>query len=188
MSKSAVAWTRVIIPDAESREKDDWYPTPRAGTEALLSVEKFDGPIWEPACGDGAISNILAEHGYTVVSTDLVARGFGTPRVDFLMEQRSLAPNIVTNPPFKYVEGFVAKALALTTGKVAMLARLAFLEGKQRRVMFESTPLARVWVFSKRLAISRAGEEWRSKQGGMVAFAWFVWDHSYVGKPTLGWL
>jgi hypothetical protein len=184
----SAAYVRVIIPDAKNREKDDWYPTPSHGTRALLGAEKFDGAIWEPACGDGAISRVLEEAGYEVVSTDLVERGYGTARVDFLMEYRALAPNIVTNPPFKYVEPFVVKALALTTGKVAMLARLALLEGAGRRTLFESTPLARVWVFSRRLAISRAGEEWRSKQGGMVAFAWFVWDHSHTGKPTLGWI
>lgn len=182
------AWSRVIIPDAANREKDDFYPTPPAGTRALLDVEKFDGAIWEPACGDGAISRELEAVGYEVVSTDLVDRGYGQGRIDFMMERASLAPNIVTNPPFKYIEPFVCKALELTTGKVAILARLAFLEGARRRQMFETTPLARVWVFSRRLAISRSGEVWRSKQGGMVAFAWFVWDHAHDGPPTLGWI
>lgn len=41
--------------DKVNREKDDFYPTPPYGTEALLSVEKFNGAIWEPACGTGAI-------------------------------------------------------------------------------------------------------------------------------------
>lgn len=185
---ASTAWVRVTIPDAANRERDDWYPTPPEGTRALLSVETFDGPIWEPACGDGAISKVLESAGYEVTSTDLVDRGYGTPRVDFLMEQKSLAPNIVTNPPFKYVEHFVSTALYLSTGKVAMLARLAFLEGVRRKKMFESTPLARVWVFSKRLSISRAGETWRSKQGGMVAFAWFVWEHGHEGPPSVGWI
>jgi hypothetical protein len=191
VTAAGVAWAKVIIPDAANREKDDWYPTPCAGTEALLDVEQFDGPIWEPACGDGAISRVLEERGHKVISTDLCARGYGQARVDFLMEHKSLAPNIITNPPFKYIEPFIWKALQLSTGKVAMLARLAFLEGKVRRTMFESTPLARVWVFSKRLSIARAGDPAygaKGGQGGMVAFAWFVWEHNYTGKPTLGWL
>lgn len=178
-------WVRGIIPDAENREKDDFYPTPPEGTEALLSVERFDGPIWEPACGNGAMSEVLKTHGYDVLSTDLVNRGYGNAGVDFLLEKRRL-PNIVTNPPFKLIEPFIEHALSLTTGKVAMLARLALLEGKARQKLFLSTPLARVWVFSKRLHISRAGEP--SKGNGMVAFAWYVWEHGHSGPPSLGWV
>ena len=172
--------------DHANREKDDFYPTPPAATEALLSVEQFDGAIWEPACGDGAISKVLESRGHAVVSTDLVERGYGRSRVDFLMEQGSLAPNIVTNPPFKMVSPFVRQALRLSTGKVAFLLRLACLEGTARRQIYDTSPLARVWVFSRRLTMYRRGEPTGS--GGVLAFAWFVWEHGYTGKPTLGWL
>lgn len=173
--------------DHANREKDDFYPTPPEGTEALLRVETFAGPVWEPACGDGAISRVLAEAGYDVVSTDLVDRGYGENRVDFLMEWTPRAPNIVTNPPFKMVVPFVRKSLDLTTGKVAMLLRLACLEGQERRQIFETSPLARVWVFSRRLQFRRPGWE-DTGAGGMLPFAWFVWEHGHNGKPELGWL
>jgi len=55
----------------------EFYPTPPEATRALLSVETFEGSIWEPACGDGAISKVLTEAGYQVVSTDLIDRGYG---------------------------------------------------------------------------------------------------------------
>lgn len=173
--------------DRANREKDDFYPTPPEGTQALLSVEKFDGPIWEPACGDGAISKVLEAAGYTTISTDLVPRGYGASGVDFLMEYRPLAPNIVTNPPFKMVAPFMRQALALTTGKVAMLLRLACLEGTERREIYDSSPLARVWIFSRRLQFKRPGWE-DTGAGGMLPFAWLVWEHGYTGKPTLGWI
>lgn len=175
-----------VAVDHANREKDDFYPTPPEGTRALLSVEKFDGAIWEPACGNGAISMILEESGYPVISTDLVDRGYGTSRVDFLMEYTPRAPNIITNPPFKMVAPFMRQALGLSTGKVALLLRLACLEGTERREIFASTPLARVWVFSKRLTMYREGKA--TGEGGMLAFAWFVWEHGYTGKPELGWL
>ena len=183
---AAVAFVRGIIP-SEDRERDDFYPTPAEGTRALLAVEKFDGAIWEPACGEGDISRVLESAGYDVVSTDLIDRGYGEARRDFLMEWRPLAPNIVTNPPFKHAEEFVRKALDLTTGKVAMLCRLAWLEGKQRRELFEGTPLARVWVFAGRLSMHR-GKLGETGQGGMLAFAWFVWEHGHQGPPSLGWV
>lgn len=173
--------------DREAREKDDFYPTPPEGTEALLRVESFDGPVWEPACGDGAIAKVLATHGYNVISTDLVDRGYGVPRVDFLMEYKSLAPNIVTNPPFKMVAPFMRKCLQLAPRKTAMLLRLACLEGTERGEIYESSPLARVWVFRRRLTMKRGGFE-GGESGGMLAFAWFVWEHGYTDKPTLGWI
>lgn len=187
MSLTAAHRLTGVAVDRANREKDDFYPTPPEGTAALLRVERFDGPIWEPACGDGAISRVLEAAGHAVVSTDLVDRGYGTPRVDFLMETRALAPNIVTNPPFKMVAPFMRRALALSSGKVAMLLRLACLEGSERREIYDASPLARVWVFSRRLSMQRGGIPVEST-GGMLAFAWFVWDHAHKGPPTLGWI
>jgi hypothetical protein len=179
--------TTGVAVDHEAREKDDFYATPIEGIEALILAEQFVGPIWEPACGDGAISRILEREGYAVISTDLVDRGYGQARIDFLMETKSLAPNIVTNPPFKMVAPFIRQSLHLTTGKVAMLLRLACLEGKERGKLFETTPLARVFVFKSRLQFKRPGWE-DTGAGGMLPFAWFIWEHGYVGKPTLGWV
>ena len=175
-----------VAVDYDNREKDDFYPTPPEGTEALLRVETFSGAIWEPACGDGAISKVLESRGHEVISTDLVDRGYGAARIDFLMEWAPRAPNIVTNPPFKMVAPFLRHALQLTTGKVAMLLRLQCLEGAERREIFDASPLKNVWVFSKRLTMYRAGKP--TGEGGMLAFAWFVFEHGYTGKPTLGWL
>lgn len=184
----AVAYVRGIIPDKENREVNDFYPTPPRATKALLSVETFDGSIWEPACGDGAMSRVLEEAGHSVLSTDLVDRGYGQPGIDFLLDYRTRAANIVTNPPFKFAEEFVRHALTRADRKVAMLCRLAWLEGKARQRLFRSTPLARVHVFSARVPMLRGGDEMLKGGGGMIAFAWFVWDHAHSGPPTLGWL
>lgn len=78
----------------------EFYPTPPEAVRALLSVERFDGTIWEPACGDGAISKVLIEAGFQVVSTDLIDRGFGRGGCDFLKSTRPLAKHIITNPPY----------------------------------------------------------------------------------------
>lgn len=184
--KSAATQTRLIGGAMVGRQKDDFYPTPPEATEALLSVERFDGAIWEPACGDGAISRVLEAHGYTVQSTDLVDRNYGIAHIDFLME-RQILPNIVTNPPFKLANQFVRHAVSLTTGKVAMLLKIAFLEGVERSRLFRETPLARVHVFSKRVTF-RNTERGDVNGSGMMAFAWFVWEHGHIGKPELGWL
>jgi len=184
---NAVAFVRGIIPSPE-RERDDFYPTPPEGTAALLAVEQFDGTIWEPACGDGAISRVLEAAGHEVISTDLIDRGYGRGGVDFLLDWQTWADNVVTNPPFKHAEAFAEHALRRSRRKVALLCRLAWLEGQQRRRMFTGTPLARVWVFSSRLKMQRGRLHREGEGGGMVAFAWFVWEHGYAGAPRLGWL
>lgn len=78
----------------------EFYPTPPEATRALLSVESFEGDIWEPACGDGAISKVFEAAGYQVVSTDLIDRGYGVGGHNFLKSDKPLAKNIITNPPY----------------------------------------------------------------------------------------
>lgn len=188
MSVSAGARISGVATDAENREKDDFYPTPPYATQELLARESFEGPIWEPACGDGAISQVLVANGYTTVSTDLVDRGYGVPRVDFLMEFAALAPNIITNPPYKYSTKFAWKACELAAGKVAFLMRLQFLESISRRELFQKYPPARIWVFSERLTMQRGRQTEKTDTTGMNCFIWVVWDKTHTGPTELGWI
>ena len=73
------------------REKDDFYPTPELATQALLDRQKFQGDIWECACGNGAMSKVMINNGYNVYSSDLIDRGYGE-RKDFLS---ILPPHII---------------------------------------------------------------------------------------------
>jgi len=182
------AYSAAQTVDHENREKDDFYPTWPGATHALLAVEKFDGPIWECAAGEGDMSRVLIDAGYEVISTDLVDRGFCESKVDFLMEWTPRAPNIVTNPPFGMAREFVDKALELTTGKVAMFLRLAFLETLDRGPWFPTTPLARVYIMSRRVPMQRGRLSEAGDGHGVIAFAWFVWEHGHVGAPALHWL
>jgi hypothetical protein len=173
-----------LVGSSEGRADFDYYPTPPNATEALLRAEGFEGTIWEPACGDGAICKVFEAHGHKVMATDLIDRGWGEAPHDFLTSDRTAA-NIVTNPPFTLAQQFVELSLARTTGKVAMLCKLQFLEGAKRKAMFKSTPLKTVHVFSKRLTMTRNGE--KMDASGMIAFCWLVWQHGYEGDPTLRW-
>jgi hypothetical protein len=175
--------------DHENRDRNDFYVTPESATEALLRVEQFTGKIWEPASGDGAIAKVLQRHGHDVLATDLVQRGFvgAEARIDFLMEWFLLAPNIITNPPFKMCQEFAEHALDLGCDRLALLLRLAFLEGKSRRKFFDERPPARVWVFSERVTMWRRGVA-NAHAKGMVPFCWIVWDKGFTGRPTVGWV
>ena len=171
------------------REKDDYYATPPASTLALLRVETFPHKVWEPACGDGAICRVLASHGHDVVATDLVDRGFGDSRRDFLFERDLLAPAVVTNPPFKLADEFTHHALALGAEKVAIFQRTAWLEGHKRHAsLWSKTPPVRIWQFSGRQTLWRGDDENPKDRGGAIAFAWFVFERGNTALPTLGWI
>ena len=167
-------------------EGPDFYPTPQWATHALIESESFKGDIWECACGNGAMSNVLAETGNRVESSDLYDRGYGEIGQDFLIAKRRHR-NIITNPPFHSAEGFVSSALQLAEGKFALLLRLAFLEGANRtRTIFYKHPPSRVWVFSERITFYPAGV--KAAGGGTTAYAWFVWDKDHSGPAELAWL
>lgn len=174
-----------LVGTSKGRPLHDFYRTPVNAVESLLAVEKFEGNIWECACGDGAISEVLINHGYDVLSTDLIDRGYGEHSHDFLTSSYT-ADNVITNPPYDLCNDFIELSVERTTKKVALLTKLSILEGVKRREMFERLPLARVWVFSKRLSMSRNGEI--KKQAGMICFCWLVFDHSHTGSPTIGWI
>lgn len=163
----------------------DFYPTPRWATYALIDNESFEGEIWECACGDGAMSEVLKETGSQIISTDLYARGYGESGFDFLSEQLS-SKNIITNPPFHSAEGFVEAALKKADRKFALLLRLAFLEGAKRaNNIFHKNPPARVWVFSERITFYPKGV--KKAGSGTTAYAWFVWDKAHRGSTQLAW-
>lgn len=177
------AYVKGLRVDAKNRDPHDFYPTNPVATRALLAVETFDGAVWEPACGEGDMSRVFEEAGYEVVSTDLIDRGFGETGVNFLRQYQPRAPNIATNPPFKYAVQFINIALSVTTGKVAMLVRLQFLEGQRRKNLFERTPLARIYIFSRRVPMQRGRLATGADKSGQLAFAWLVWEHGYEGEP-----
>lgn len=164
----------------------DFFPTPKWATHALIDNEKFDGDVWECACGDGSMSEVLKTTNQAVISSDLFDRGYGEAGVDFLNTRRT-APNIVTNPPYNAAEGFVKAGLEHADRKFALLLRLAFLEGANRqRTIFTDAAPSRVWVFSERITFYPAGAV--QKGSGTTAYAWFVWDKNAPSTTELKWL
>lgn len=163
----------------------DFYPTPAWATHALIDNEHFNGDIWECACGNGAMSEVLQCATSNIISSDLYDRGYGETGVDFLRSERR-AKNIVTNPPYNSAEGFVRMGLQGAENKFALLLRLAFLEGaKRQKTIFSEAPPSRVWVFSERITFYPIGAE--RKGSGTTAYAWFVWDKDAPSMTELRW-
>lgn len=168
------------------RQENDFYPTPPYATEELLKRESFVGNIWEPACGEGHMSNVLKLAGYNVRSTDLIHRGYGQQE-DFLGSNFA-ADNIITNPPYGIALDFILKAKEQSRFKIAMFLKTVFLESEKRKEMFldKNFPLKTMYQFSKRVTLYKDGV--KMKNSGMIAYAWYVWDKNYDGKPTIEWI
>lgn len=173
---------------------DDFYPTDPFATKALCEREELPGVVWECACGDGRMSRMIEQHGQgtaKVVSSDLYDRGYGDVDVDFLAADKARygrVDHIVTNPPYIHAEAFIWRALEIVDGKVCMLLRTNFLESSARYRLFTTTPIARIYQFSRRIQMYRNGID--TGGSGMIAFAWFVWDKNRPvdAEPVVRWI
>lgn len=159
------------------RRVDDFYPTPWEATEAFVRAELSAFQrycVWEPACGDGAISEVLKRHGCTVISSDLVDRGYGQGSFDFLVERPMLMHPpcaIITNPPYKdLAEAFIRRACGdLNAPYVAMLLKAHYFHAATRRRLFTEHQPTRVYPLSWRLDFTGGGSP-------HTDCSWYVWE------------
>jgi len=176
-----------------TREKNDWYSTPKHAVTKLLELEDFPKYIYEPCCAEGSISRVLESLNFKVKSEDLYDRGYGKSGIDFLkVPNKKINYSVITNPPYKLSVPFIRKALEIVTkgNKVAMLLPLTFLESKGRAQFFEETPPTRIYVSRSKITCAKEGnfEELRGKTGAM-AMAWMIWDtnSNFSSDPVIKW-
>ena len=181
------------------RVEDDFYATDPKSLE-LLSYKleedniKLNRYIWECACGQGHLSEVLKNKGYSVCSTDLVDRGYGIGDVDFLGSvYNNFSGDILTNPPYKYAQDFIEHSLhILQDGHYCiMFLKIQFLEGKVRKEMFKKYPPKYIYVFSERQNPMRNGQpldENGKKWSSTMCFAWFIWEKGFTGEPVIRWI
>lgn len=179
----------------EEREPNDYYATEPKAVELLLHEEVFCPHVWECACGEGHISEVLKKHSYRVKSSDLIDRGYeGTEIQDFLKVtkkdiENDFSRDIITNPPYKYAKEFVEHALDISMDgtKVAMFLKLTFLESKSRKELFQKYPPIRIYVFSERVKCAKNGD-FENTGSSAVAYAWFIWKKGFQGAPVIKWI
>lgn len=169
-----------------AQDPDHFYQEGTDAINMLLDVEPFSGTIYDPACGEGNIPKACKARGLKTMATDLIDRGYGKGGVDFLKITKPFDGTILSNPPFDLLEPFIHHALKLGARKVAVIGRLAFLEGQKRKVtLFDVTPFSRVWVFSRRISMPPGGKGIVAK-GGSIAFAWFIFEADYpIDDPAI---
>jgi hypothetical protein len=175
------------------REANDLYPTPGWVTEAVIPFLRFHGitpkhPIWEPACGNGKMAEVLRKAGFVMKATDIKDYGYGfmSDVQDFLAPPKTVGHGcIVTNPPYgNNAQYFIQQALDHTqvcAGVVAMLLRNEYDSAKSRVDLFER-PFARKVVLTTR-------PRWIEGSTGAPRhnYAWFIWDWTWTDRPTISY-
>ena len=183
----------------EPADSLDWFITPpwatRALCEALLNNDLIysTDAVWEPACGDGAMSRALSEYFPLTYETDIHYYGCGVGGIDFLShdavpaDAHRLTSWVITNPPFNSAEAFALRGLSIASKGVALLVRTSFLEGVGRHErLFSAHPPAYVLQFSERVPMFKGR---LSKTGSTAtSYCWVIWTKHAPASTQLQWI
>ena len=175
-------------------EEHSFYATDPNSLRTFLdeyhTQRKLSDKVWECACGNGVLSEVLKEYGYDVISTDLINRGYGMGGVDFLLQTDKVNLDILTNPPYKQALEFVKHALEIQEEgcKTIMFLKLQFLEGQKRYdELFKEQPPKEIYVHVKRQMCYMNGDM-TNKMSSAVCYCWFVWEKGFTGNPIIKWI
>lgn len=167
------------------------------------------GHGWEPACNRGYMVRPMREYFDSVHASDVfdyspewpvkalvfgpdgrAREDEGMHRIcDFLFpnsEPPHIAKNpvdwIISNPPFRLAEEFIARARSLAKVGTAMLVRTSFLEsvGRYER-LFSLTPPTVVCQFVERLPMVKGRID--RKASTATSYAWLVWVRDRATEP-----
>lgn len=171
--------------DDHDRHELDFYPTPPECTHALLQFLKLDRlmTVWEPACGDGAMSNVLMKYFDFVYSSDIrVDAGYGAGDADFLISDRK-ADCVITNPPFDISHEFIEHCHNLKLHAYAMLLKSQYWHSKSRLALFNKTKPS--WVLPMTWRPNFAPNRGKSPTMDMLWTVWIDGDHTTKYHPLI---
>lgn len=187
---NSVAYSKTLWASSHSdkdREINDYYATEPKATELLLQLETFNQKVWECACWEWHMSEVLKKHWHNVYSTDLIDRWYWE-QLDFLNNDILRDWDIITNPPYKYANQFIEQCLKKLKdwNKFAFFLPIRYTEWKERKKIFTTYPPKVVYVSSSRL---KCAMNWKFDEmtGSAVSYAWFVREKGFKGDTTLKW-
>jgi len=184
------------------RNADDYYVTPRWLIEDFLAafaennilgcIPGENPRVLDPSAGgcdkyEMSYPTVLEKEGFLVESWDIRNDSRAEIRGrDFLTTPSALLPTfdmIITNPPFKLAQEFTEKALDMVDdhGLVIMLQRLNWLGSQKRKPMWQSLPLAAVYVHSKRPGFNPE----KPSQTDSTEYAHFVFCKGYPAAAEI---
>lgn len=170
---------------SERHDSLDDFPTPPWATRALCEFLRNGPPcefteehtVREPAANRGHMVKPLGESFKIVLGSDVHDYGAGFPVRDYLWgpaEHITMTHWTITNPPFRLAEQFIERACHLSTRGVAMLVRLAFLEGIGRyERLFSINPPDYILQFTERVVMHKG--RLAPEGSTATAYCWVIW-------------
>lgn len=179
----------------EAHDSLDDFPTPPWAVRALcehilMKMEAIDQndemrTVWEPACNRGYLAHGLKDYFKTVYASDIHDYGWQDQEqvVDFLFpgsESDLFATDgiqwVISNPPFRLAEQFIARAMQVASVGCAMLVRTSFLEGVGRyHGIFKNSPPNMIAQFSERVPMVKG--RYDPKASTATSYTWMIWVH-----------
>lgn len=156
------------------RVESDFYPTPPEATQALLNFLNLDigTKVWEPACGEGHMAEVMEKNGLFVEKSDLM---YGQ---DFLKVPFRDCDWIITNPPFSISEKFIQRCKE--HGRpFALLLKSQYWHAKRRIEIFRDTKPSYVLPLTWRPDFMFKK---RGKGAPLMDVIWVVWGMEVISK------
>jgi hypothetical protein len=163
----------------------DYFPTPPWATRALVErVLPHIGvsftpatTVWECACGEGHMSDVLAEYA-TVIASDIVSYHPEQKTRDFL-DVTIPAPRvdwIITNPPFgDRTTQFILRGFEIARVGMAMFTRTQWATegvGRYGQIFRDRSPTCFA-PFVERVPLCKG--RWDPDGSTATAYCWLVW-------------
>ncbi len=178
------------------RSKNDFYPTPYSLCLAgLRELDHFTPyTVLDPGAGTGVWGKAAKWFWPRSTVTGVELRNVDMPTdyddwnagEDFRLWKSTIAYELVVgNPPYKYAEAFIRASMKhlIDGGRMALLLRLAFLEGQERRGgLWRDFKPYQVAVCSKRPSFTG------NRKTDATAYAMFYWQKGKNDDPSLSWL
>lgn len=164
----------------------NYFPTPpwgtRAGAEILRDIDPTATVIWEPACGEGHMAEALKEYFPRVRATDIHDHGYGEVADFLLLNDAPMVDWVVSNPPFEHAGAFIRQGMRFARRGVAMLLRVAFLEGTERYPLLYQgdNPMTMCAPFIERLPMVLG--QYDPDASSAICMAWFFFQKGSGGN------
>ena len=181
----------VMAQRASPKDALDDFPTPPWASRALAEyVIAPQGTCIEPACGRGHMSAALAEYFDKVQSSDIYDYGFGSV-ADFLNStyEANSFDWVITNPPFKLAEKFIARSMKIARLGAAMLTSNRVHRKRWPRIsaLFKVTPPSRCRAIRRACPYGRRAAR-PGRHRPRRRYAWLAWEKNRLGSCELVWI